>query len=117
MKDMLTGHLFPIGHLLTTCGVVELTDKAGWEHGGDAYADAVCYLNLCLKRHLHGDDGDLGEEDKQTNKEALLHGGCIFSKYSYLGKSIYIITESHTTARVNDPKADNITTILLPEEY
>lgn len=118
MKDMLTGHLFPIGRLLTTCGVVALQEKVGQAKGGDAYADAVCDFNLCLKRHLHGDDGELGEEDdKQTNKEALLHGGRIFSKYTYLGESIYIITESNTTDRVNDPKADNITTILLPEEY
>lgn len=103
--------LFPPGRVVITRGVVDLMSNT------KPMAEEQASLNILVFRHLAGDYGELGEGDKQTNKEALTHGGRIFSKYTYNGESIYIITESNTTDRVNDKKADNITTILLPEEY
>ncbi|HDH99838.1 MAG TPA: hypothetical protein ENF74_02475 [Firmicutes bacterium] len=61
-----------------------------------------------LKRHVRGDWGDLCEEDRQANEEALAHGGRLFSAYTAeeLPK-IWIITEADRS----------VTTILFPEEY
>lgn len=59
-------------------------------------------------RHRAGDWGDLCDEDKASNEEALRIGGRLFSAYhdSY-GVKFWIITEADR----------NATTILLPEEY
>ena len=61
-----------------------------------------------MRRHHCGDWGDLCDEDKQANEDALIHGDRIVSHYKLDGgRRIYIITE-----------ADRISTcILLPEEY
>jgi hypothetical protein len=61
-----------------------------------------------MRRHHCGDWGDLCEEDKQANEDALVHGDRILSHYK-LGDSrrIYIITEADRSS----------TCILLPEEY
>lgn len=63
----------------------------------------------CLQRHLVGDWGNLCEEDKQANDDAVENGGRLLSAYE-VGEEkvkIWIITESDRSA----------TTILLPEEY
>jgi hypothetical protein len=55
-----------------------------------------------------GDWGDLGNEDKQSNEEALEEGFRILSCYQVgNGRRIYIITEADRSS----------TCILLPEEY
>lgn len=59
-------------------------------------------------RHIHGDWGDLCEEDRQENERALRHGGRLFSVYTdRKGTKFYIITEWDRS----------VTTILLPEDY
>lgn len=68
------------------------------------------WVMACLERHAQGDWGDLEDEDKKANDEALSES-CpdrIFSAYVHeeYGK-IWIITEWDRT----------ITTILRPEEY
>jgi hypothetical protein len=61
-----------------------------------------------MRRHHCGDWGDLTEEDKQANEDALVHGDRILSHYKLTdGRRIYIITEADRSS----------TCILLPEEY
>ncbi len=61
-----------------------------------------------IRRHVAGDWGDLGEEDKQANEFALVHGSRLLSAYMLAdGTKVWIITEADRSA----------TTILLPEEY
>jgi hypothetical protein len=61
-----------------------------------------------LHRHLRGDWGNLCEEDKQTNQEALEQDLRILSAYRTTGGSkLWIITEADRS----------VTTLLLPEEY
>ena len=60
-----------------------------------------------LNRHVVGDWGDLEEEDRQTNDEALLHGGRLLSAYRSGDTKFWIITESDRSS----------TCVLLPEDY
>jgi hypothetical protein len=61
-----------------------------------------------LDRHVQGDWGDLGDEDKQENEFSVRHGFRILSAYTTsAGDKIWIITEADRSA----------TTLLLPEEY
>lgn len=61
-----------------------------------------------LERHAKGDWGNLGEDDKQSNNEAIGEGLRLLSKYNLSnGEAIYIITEADRS----------ITTIMLTEDY
>ena len=61
-----------------------------------------------MHRHHCGDWGDLGDEDKQSNEEALEDGFRILSCYQVGGGNrIYIITEADRQS----------TCVMLPEEY
>jgi hypothetical protein len=61
-----------------------------------------------LAKHHRGDWGDVDNNDKQANEQALRDEGRIFSAYKTLkGVKIWIITEADRSA----------TTILLPEDY
>lgn len=61
-----------------------------------------------LLRHQTGDFGDLSEDDKQANYEALEYGDRILSAYNASnGIRFWIITEGDRSS----------TTILLPEGY
>lgn len=61
-----------------------------------------------MRRHHCGDWGDLCDEDKQANEEALKLGLRILSHYKLGGgRRIYIITEADRSS----------TCILLPEQY
>ena len=83
---------FPLGKIVATPGALAL--------GVD--------LNRYMHRHHCGDWGDLDDEDKQTNEEALEAGERLLSCYQVGGgKRIYIITERDRSS----------TCILLPEEY
>src|SRR5436305_211351 len=66
-----------------------------------------------LAQHLAGDWGDLDDEDKRLNDEALKDGSRLLSAYNLrCGTRIWIITEA---ADDNGHRA--ATTILLPDEY
>lgn len=66
------------------------------------------YVMKCLRRHLSGDWGELGDEDKAENALSLKEGFRLFSAYkNERHKAIWIITEADRSA----------TTILFPEEY
>lgn len=61
-----------------------------------------------LNRHQSGDWGELCEEDKQVNEDALKDGERIMSVYkSSVGKKFWVITESDRSC----------TTVLMPEDY
>ena len=62
-----------------------------------------------LVRHARGDWGDLEEEDKQANQDALVHGARLFSAYLLpkTQQKVWVITEADRS----------VTTLLLAEEY
>jgi len=61
-----------------------------------------------IRRHITGDWGDLGTEDRQQNLLAIRSGMRIFSSYKISASvKIWIITEADRSS----------TTLLLPDEY
>lgn len=63
---------------------------------------------VSMGRHQAGDWGDLCEEDRQANEQALAHGGRLFSDYHDRNRTKFcIITECDRS----------YTTVLLPEDY
>jgi len=60
-----------------------------------------------LNRHVVGDWGDLEEEDRQTNDEALQSGDRLLSAYRSGDTKFWIITEADRSS----------TCVLLPEDY
>lgn len=70
------------------------------------------YPSVLLGPHCHGDFGQLDEEDRQANDDALIHGGRILSVYFIESKKIYVITDS-----VDEHGARHTSTILFPHEY
>ena len=90
---------FDIGRVVATRGAHEEFD--------------LFEIHQMLHRHAHGDWGNLEDEDKRLNDEAVLDGSRILSRYDLSGdRSAYVITE----------EADYLgrrsyTTVLLPSEY
>lgn len=75
--------------------------------GANAALDRQDVINS-LTRHSSGDFGDVSEEDKALNEEAVDTGDRILSAYlDRNGEKFWIITEWDRSA----------TTILLPDEY
>ena len=65
-------------------------------------------VQAALVRHASGDWGDVCEEDRQANDEALKTGARLLSVYrDSRGTKFWIITEADRSA----------TTVLLPEDY
>ncbi len=92
---------FTLGNLYITPGVIQTLHR-NYTTGAEL-----------LMKHLSGDWGDLSEEDKTSNNEALESGGRLLSAYLLKDESkIWIITEA---ADANGKRIS--TTILLPEEY
>lgn len=91
---------FKKGQLLLTAGVRNLIDE------DDSFS---CFVADCfINRYCECDWGEMCEEDKALNDEALKSGGRIFAAYEKEGlPKIYIITEWNRSA----------TTILFPDEY
>lgn len=87
--------LFPLGRIVSTPGALALLDSIGLSP------------STLLDRHNSGDWGDLDDEDKTTNDEAVKHGDRILSAYETDGGKIWIITEWDRS----------VTTVLLPSEY
>lgn len=69
---------------------------------------SMAEIRAILTRHALGDWGDLGDEDREANENALIHGDRLLSAYEMQeGRRLWIITESDRSA----------TTILFPEDY
>ncbi|HHF0534521.1 TPA: hypothetical protein ACPHXL_003482 [Vibrio alginolyticus] len=98
VKKPESGLKFNLGAVVMTRGVGELMKEHGLE--------PIQYL----RRHAFGDWGDLEDEDKAQNEEAVVHGGRIFSAYNLTGmpeSRLWVITEADRS----------VTTFLLPSEY
>ena len=87
---------FPLGQIVATPGALEALQKTG--------QSPAEFLNC----HVSGEWGDLCDQDKQTNEEALSDEGRIFSAYHLNdGTKIWIITEADRSSPC----------VLLPSEY
>lgn len=96
MQQISKSPLFPLGRVVATPGALAALEKAGQGP-----------LDF-LSRHVHGDWGDLCEEDRRENQFSLEQGFRLLSSYRILaGVKLYVITEADRS----------VTTILLPEEY
>ncbi len=93
-KDALYWPAFSLGRLVITQGVIT-----------EVPADEAL---RALGRHGRCDWGELCDEDRRANIEALRYGERVLSKYrTENGTAFYVITERDRSR----------TTILLPEEY
>lgn len=96
---------FSLGQEVATPAALELLASLG--------KSVVDYIN----RHVKGDWGDLSDDDKQANEDAIVDGSRILSSYALEGEGdaaikVWIITEAE------DESGDRLaTTVLLPEEY
>jgi len=87
---------FSMGQVVATPGALDVIADAGQNP-----------LDF-LSRHCVGDWGELDDEDKQANQEALLTEGRLMSAYNTAkGVRIWVITEWDRS----------VTTILLPGDY
>jgi hypothetical protein len=93
--------LFAMGQIVATPGALSLLEH----HGISA--------TVLLRRHVRGDWGDLGREDRKTNDESVHNGGRIFSSYTLQDEKVWIITE----ATGDDGITRASTCVLLPSEY
>jgi hypothetical protein len=92
---------FPLGQLLATPGALEAMKESG--------QSAAFFLD----KHAAGDWGQVNEDDKRANDEALVEGSRILSAYRTLkGERLWIITEA-----ADDEGRRASTTILKPSEY
>ena len=66
-----------------------------------------------MERYCNKDWGDLDEEDKQTNEDALQYPDDLYllGAYKTCKGKIYIITN-----RISETAGDNATTICFPDE-
>ena len=85
--------MVPLGQVVITRNALEVLSK-----------DAVY---AALARHQAGDWGDVCDEDRGLNDEALKDGSRILSVYKDGETKFWIITEADRSA----------TTVLLPEDY
>jgi len=93
--------LFKLGNLVATPGALAALESAG-----------VSAWSL-VSRHVAGDWGDLSEDDRQLNNEALTDGSRILSAYVLkTSVRVWIVTEAE-----NDHGNRAATTLLLPDEY
>jgi hypothetical protein len=87
---------FSLGQLVATPGALEALQEAGQSPA------------VFLEKHIQGDWGEVCDEDKRLNDQALLHGERLLSAYRTVkGVRLWIITEADRSS----------TCVLLPEEY
>lgn len=88
--------LFQLGQVVATPGALEALAAAGQTPAE------------FLEQHVRGQWGDVCDEDKQANEDALKDGSRILSAYkTNQGIRIWVITEADRSS----------TCILFPEEY
>lgn len=88
--------MFSLGNIYLTPGAIEVLSQCGQD------------VSELLRRHVTGDWGDLCDEDKQANEDALQCGARIFSAYVVGNdEKLWIITEADRAS----------TTVLRPDEY
>ena len=94
MSTTLSNRRFSLGKVVITCGAIKaVSPEDSWE---------------AIHRHASGDWGDLCDDDRQQNDEALECQARLLSRYfTRSGVCFWIITEWDRS----------VTTILLPEEF
>jgi hypothetical protein len=92
--------LFSLGQVYATPAVLAHLEKH------------AMYPSALLGPHCHGEYGQLDEEDRQANEEALIHGGRILSVFFVEQAKIYVISDA-----VDEQGARHATTILFAREY
>lgn len=89
---------FQLGKLVMTSGIRNIiNEKPSYQY------ELVNYLN----RYMNEDWGDLCDDDKQMNEDAIRNNERLLASYVTSGGNIYIITE----------RDRSYTTILLRSEY
>jgi hypothetical protein len=92
---------FNLGQLVATPGAIETMAEGGH--------DPLEFL----RRHVRGDWGEVCDEDKQANDDALVNGGRLLSTYMTSNDDkLWVITEAE-----DEQRHRSATTILLPSEY
>ena len=87
---------FPLGQVVGTPGALKAIAEAGQSP------------EFFLDKHVAGDWGEIGNEDKRANEHALVDGSRLLSAYRTLrGVKIWVITEADRSS----------TCLLRPEEY
>lgn len=104
----MTTKKFNLGQLFMTEGIQEITDVKN---------DFLKFCANSIERHLSGDWGDLEEEDKESNNEALENRGRLLSSYNLPDeyKSIHYANDEKIWIITEWDRS--YTTILLPTEY
>ena len=87
--------LFGLGQVVATPAAIDFCE-----------VNAVDPLTF-IRRHCHGDFGDMDREDIAANTQAIKSGARVFSSYRVGTKKVWVITEADRSS----------TCILLPEEY
>jgi hypothetical protein len=95
LENSANGSGFKGGTLVLTRGI------------NDVVADGKLRPLTYLRRHFAGDWGDLTDDDRAANEDALKYGSRLFSAYNTEAGKIWIITEADRSA----------TTVLFPDEY
>jgi hypothetical protein len=91
-----------LGQCVMTAGISELM------HENEQF---IVFVRSCMARHQKGDWGEMDDDDKKRNDEALVNGERLMSAYTLkstiMDIKIWIITEWDRS----------VSTVLLPDEY
>ena len=99
---------FLTGSIFTTQTVAKVIDET------------PIFGTLCqvfLDKHKKGDWGDLEEEDKESNEDALLNKGRLFSAYNLNDEIKSLISVNESKVWIITEWDRSATTILFPTEY
>jgi hypothetical protein len=92
---------FNLGRLLATPGALAVLEEAGQTP------------HDFISRHARGDWGDVCDDDKQANEDALVDGSRLLSSYkTSTNVKLWVITEA-----TDDNGQRAATTVLRPDEY
>ena len=93
--------LFNVGQLVITPGALQVLTERD------------VFPLVLLARHVRGDWTEMEPEDQDVNRQALVDGSRIFTRYTLAGEvRIWIITEA-----TGEDGTRASTCILLPSEY
>lgn len=101
---MVKSKYFNVGKVVATIGVNNTIKE------NEQFAREII---SAMQRYVNKDWGDLDEEDKQTNEDALQYPDDLYllGAYKTCKGKIYIITN-----RISETAGDNATTICFPDE-